>query len=597
MNTMKRNHISERGAALLLFSLTAPILLAGLALVLDLGWSYYTSKRAQTAADSAAMASVLAVLDQIGPGGSVSCGSAGCQDAGPCPTSGNLYAGCQYAAANGFTQGGQSNQQTFTIAGNTTQYAPNVPNIPVEYWAQAVAQQTLPQWFSGLISNTALKPAVRSTAALRQSNLTASLYLLNRASDCFASALNIGVVCGEDFLGLGFNTIEADGGIYMASSNASGLGLPNIAAATVAVGSTTVQAPYTYLMGKGGIQNLLSGTNWTSSPQNGFTDASLFADPMQGKGQPPAPTGLPDHPVVGGVITGNLLGLGAPTVLPPGNYYATLPVLGTPTGLPITILGSVVFSDGATTPCGGFCNYVFYGGIITGALSKVTFNPGRYVFAGAQLAAGLPGVAFTVGVNSVIADQTPLVSGKIGPNSDAGEIFIFTDKNYPGLVLPSALQASGLSFPQVQAGISAGLNPQVTLHGLNAGNSHVPSELLPFAPVLIWQDQANTTLKYTSTGVLDLSCGGPCSNILSVPGSQEMIIQGSQSGGHAGVNMFGTIYGPRGSWLTILGILPGDTVAGQLQIITGALQMTLDASLDLQALPTPPSHLVASLIQ
>jgi hypothetical protein len=97
--------------------------------------------------------------------------------------------------------------------------------------------------------------------------------------------------------------------------------------------------------------------------------------------------------------------------------------------------------------------------------------------------------------------------------------------------------------------------------------------------------------------MLDLSCGGPCSNILSVPGSQEMIIQASQQGGHAGVNLFGTIYGPRGSWLTILGLLPGDTVAGPLQIITGALQMTLDASLDIQQLPNPPSRLVAALVQ
>ena len=33
-------------------------------------------------------------------------------------------------------------------------------------------------------------------------------------------------------------------------------------------------------------------------------------------------------------------------------------------------------------------------------------------------------------------------------------------------------------------------------------------------------------------------------------------------------NLYGTIYGPRGSWLTVLGVLPGDTVAGPLQIIS-----------------------------
>ena len=76
-----------------------------------------------------------------------------------------------------------------------------------------------------------------------------------------------------------------------------------------------------------------------------------------------------------------------------------------------------------------------------------------------------------------------------------------------------------------------------------------------------------------------------------------MIIQASQNGGHAGVNLLGTIYEPRGAWLTILGVLPGDTVAGPLQIITGALQMTLNTSLDLKALPHPASRLVGSLIQ
>src|SRR6476661_4437695 len=107
-------------------------------------------------------------------------------------------------------------------------------------------------------------------------------------------------------------------------------------------------------------------------------------------------------------------------------------------------------------------------------------------------------------------------------------------------------------------------------------------ELANFAPVLFWQDQGNTTLKYKSNGWLDLSCGGPCSNVLSVPGSQEMILAASQTGGKAGTNLYGTIYGPRGAWLTVLGILPGDTVAGPLQIIHGSLQMALFSSLDIK---------------
>jgi Putative Flp pilus-assembly TadE/G-like len=594
--TFKNRKSSERGQTLLLFALVAPMLLMLTAFILDVGWGYYVGKKAQNAADAAALAAVDNVLQQIGPGGTVACGtSVECQPAGACPAAGNLYDGCQYGAANGFSQGGDSGHQSFSIAADTSTYAPNVPNIPVAYWTQVVAQNTLPKWFSGMISSAALSPAARATAVLRNVNANGSLYLLNHSSDCFLSALDIGVVCGEDFLALGFNSITAAGGIYMASANGTGLGLPNIAAGTIAVGDVTVASPFTYLMGQGGIQEVLAGTTWNSAPQNGFSDANLFADPMAGRGQPPVPTGLPNHPVTGGVIVGSLSG--APTVLPPGNYYATLPLLGTATGTPITITGNVTFSDGATSPCGGFCNYVVYGGMVTGALSTVTFSPGRYVFAGAQPVAGGPGVGLTVGVNSVVKDLTPLVGGAATANTDAGEIFIFTDTNYPGLSLPAALSDTGLSLPQARAGVSAGLNPIVTLHGLNAGNTSLPSALAPFAPVLIWQDQANTTLKYSSSGLLDTTCGGICSNILSAPGSQEMILQASQSGGLPGVNLYGTLYSPRGSWLTILGVLPGDAIAGPMQIITGALQMTLNASLDAQQLPTPPTRLAASLVQ
>ena len=587
---------SERGQAMLLFALVFPVVLSLLALVIDVGWSFYVGRKAQTAADAGALAAVAQAAKVAGTDGSVTCGGVTCQSASACPSTGNLQTACLYASANGFTSGGESNQQTLQVSAGTTATAPSVPNVPVSYWVQVQTQQTLPQWFSGLMASFGLRPGARSTAALWNSSVSQSLYLLNRSSDCFVSLLGLGLVCGEDFLAVGANTVTAPGGIYMSSSNSTGLGLPAIAAAT-SVGTAQVTAPFTYIMGKGGIQSI-GGLQWSAPPTNGFPDGDYFADPMAGKGQPPAPAGLPDHPVTAGLIVGSLSG--SPTVLPPGNYYSaiTLPLLGSiATGLPITITGNVVFSDGNATPCGGFCNYVFYGGLVTGALANVTFSPGRYVFAGAQPVAGLPSLGLTVGVNGTVKDMTPLVNGNATANSDAGEIFIFTDSKYSGLTLPAAIQNSGLSFPQVQAGISAGLNPQITLHGLNKSSANLPADLATFAPVLIWQDQANTTLKYKSNGWLDLSCGGPCANVLSVPGSQEMVLSASQNGGNPGTNLYGTIYGPRGSWLTILGILPGDTVAGQMQIITGALQMALFSSLDVQQLPNPPQRLVASLIQ
>jgi hypothetical protein len=149
----------------------------------------------------------------------------------------------------------------------------------------------------------------------------------------------------------------------------------------------------------------------------------------------------------------------------------------------------------------------------------------------------------------------------------------------------------------VIAGFQGGLGYTATLHGLNASNANVPADLKTFAPVVIWQDQANTTLKYTPDGSLDISCGSICSHLLSVPGSQQMILMASQSGGRPGVNLYGTIYSPRGAWITELGLLPGDAIAGPLQLITGALQMALNTTLDVTPVPTPLNRRVVSLIE
>lgn len=71
----------------------------------------------------------------------------------------------------------------------------------------------------------------------------------------------------------------------------------------------------------------------------------------------------------------------------------------------------------------------------------------------------------------------------------------------------------------------------------------------------------------------------------------------SQIGGQPGVNLYGTIYAPRGAWTTLLGILPGDTIRGPLQVITGSLQMAVNTTLDVTPLPNPMTRVTVSLIQ
>ena len=165
------------------------------------------------------------------------------------------------------------------------------------------------------------------------------------------------------------------------------------------------------------------------TPENRSDIPMFFQDPMRDKGQPPAPATLPEIPVANGAISGNCSN---PTQLAPGAYFAINPGTGRGTGQPIQISGCVNFVS-----TGGFGNYVFFGGAsFPSTQTTVTFGPGRYVLAGA-----LPSnPIFSTSNGVVLQDQTPLVNGQSVQNSDAGEIFVFTDLNYPDLQPPPAAE-------------------------------------------------------------------------------------------------------------------------------------------------------------
>src|SRR5712692_2650617 len=147
---LKHRTKSEHGQALIMFAVSITVLLGFVALIMDVGWAYYFSEKAQAAVDAAATAAISAALEQTGPGGPVCGGKIGCQY-GSCPTDGtNLEVACQYAAANGFANGGDHGRQVITVNAGTDGFAPNVPAVPVDYWVQVTAQATTSQWFSGV---------------------------------------------------------------------------------------------------------------------------------------------------------------------------------------------------------------------------------------------------------------------------------------------------------------------------------------------------------------------------------------------------------------------------------------------------------------
>jgi hypothetical protein len=295
-------------------------------------------------------------------------------------------------------------------------------------------------------------------------------------------------------------------------------------------------------------------------------------------GQPPAPTGLPDIPVPGGVIDGT----NTPVTLTPGNYYATSN--GAATGDPITLQGTVRFAAcGGCAPNSAFGKYVFFGGLnSTGGGADVTFDAGLYIFAGAKWRGGQDSYVLDTSTNMNLRDQ----------GESIGELFVFTDLNYPGLQVPAAVQGVGLQ--QGEVNISSGNNgTDITLHGLNKSSSFVAGTTLEnFSRVLFWQDQANSTVKYTSQGNIDTSCGtmdSPCAQSLTNADSPQFNLQASPI-----IHLRGVIYQPRGAWTTIAA---GSGYSGPLQLITGAVQVKANATLNLSQ-PTNPIRFVrAGLIE
>lgn len=561
MATLSRE--KQKGQALPMLTLSLIALCGVMGLAVDLGWSFFVKRSAQTAADAAAQAAVQQALNTVGQIGPINCGGQiACQAVADCNSSGNLTTGCLYAQAHDFTVAGHNGHQNVTIAADTTSPAPTAPGVNnVEYWVTVRATESIPQLFSAVLGNTVGTSAARATAAILNAQLPAQVYALDRENDAAPGSKKGST--GNDISIQGGGGIVAYGAVSMASTdvNAGQLG-----------GSGSVTAPATYIRGTGGYG---TSSNWTATPTTGLPDGGLFTDPMQKMGQPPVPTGLADHPVLNGLVPGN-------SVLSSGNYFA-VNSKGVPTGQPLAFGSNVTFKDGA------FGNFVIFGGI----QGSVSFGPGRYIYAGST-------TGTTLNWNSaMVTDQTPLDSSgnAVAPN-DAGELFVLTDPNYPGLQIPAALQNAPAVLKNLAQGnvqITSGNSAQwgIDLHGLNPADPAVPAELRPFAPTLLWQDQANTTIKYNPDGTIDTSCGSldsPCLNSnLKNSNSTWWTIDARPN-----VQLWGALYQPRGAGIFFQG---HGTLTAPVQIVTGYISMQGGPTINLQKVPNGLRRRVAALIE
>ena len=532
-----------------------------MALAVDLGVAYFTRKAALGAADAAALAGAVQALAVYGVSGVYgSClAGVGCQALTVCPSSPsnppvtNIDNACLYALRNGFSNGGNGGGQTVSVASDVTSPSPYAAGVASNYWVMVQISEQIPQFFGGVLGNGSLNVGVRSVAAIVQVVVTGSALLLNRQYDCPAG----GSPCGIDLTTSGSAGLTATGGVWLASTlngaSSQWAGENN--------GSGSITAPYVYIRKTGGY----SGGGWNPVPVNGRADGQGFQDPMRGLGQPAAPSGLTDRPIEGGVIAGG--SAGSPVQLQPGNYYATSG--GVATGQPMQISGSVEFTAGGA----GFGNYVFFGGLShPGTTDTATFDPGSYIFAGVQQNGGNAGTLFNT-TNLNVKDQTLGTT-----NTDAGEIFVFTDTRYPGLQVPAAVQAvasqlyEGIGGFAQDAGSTTGT---LSLHGLNAGSSDLPASLQSFAPVVVWQDQRNSSVKYASYVYLDSSftgnpdiCQKTAAQVAADNTTYDAMEMRLKATGSAA--LLGVVYQPRGARITVSG---NSNFTGPMQIVGGALAL------------------------
>ena len=115
-----REMTGQKGQALLFVTLSVLVIFGMMALVVDLGYAYYKTESAQSAADAAAMAAAVYALNNghtCGQNGVV-CGTTyNCVNPSVATSTTDLQMGCLYAAANGFQNAG--NQTAWLIADYT----------------------------------------------------------------------------------------------------------------------------------------------------------------------------------------------------------------------------------------------------------------------------------------------------------------------------------------------------------------------------------------------------------------------------------------------------------------------------------------------
>jgi hypothetical protein len=431
--------------------------------------------------------------------------------------------------------------------------------------------------------------------------------------------------------------IVVPGGIRIASGANGGPPPPGCTAlpcAGVVSNNNDVTSSYTYVYGSGGVEDPAqwhSPGQTTTNVQN-RSKQSLFDDPYAGMGQPPlTSSALASCPVLGGSLDGSK----TPIVLGPGNYYAVAQCANNEqctvkaTGQPITLTGNVTFSATQSgtvmdysgglaaaynncqtggTPVGAtgsqFGNYVLWGGLTNQGNGNstnpgvATLDPGRYVMVGSM----------SIQNNYVLSDG----STAQGPSGGPGVLLILSGvdsvgNTYPGLgtqlstlplVQQKLLTASGFGYnssnlqagTQTQSPFLHGIDPtNPTIQNLTDTNTNVssPSKLGDYGNIVIWQDQRNSDVTYSTPDGIPSTVKSPQWGanlpLFSYSGSLNSVL-------------YGVLYQPRGAWLDLQGG-GGAIGSNRTQIVTGGLVLGGSQLISFGNVAIPPVIRVNALVE
>jgi hypothetical protein len=262
-------------------TISLPVTLGLIGMVVDVGWAYFREEACRTAAQAGAFAAAMAAdkASNLTCASGVTCttGYAACPLSPVKPPSTNLQNGCLYAQQNGFTAGGNGGRQNVKYNANTT--ASPVAGVTPNYWVQFMATERIPTLFAAVFGQTWLVVSARSTAGVFATASGGCVYVLNHLNQTGAWQQSGG-------------TFATGCGIYVAGTGS----VATMSGGTVTLGDGLADSQVDFTL-----QGTMTKSGGTISPAaNLLSSQGAIANPISGLTAPTAGSCLPDPSISSG---------------------------------------------------------------------------------------------------------------------------------------------------------------------------------------------------------------------------------------------------------------------------------------------------------